>query len=161
VVVRKKDVEFALTIAAIPVTILILILAGYITRKESTVGMVGIIVSFPNLKSNENYIHSINLTQTLYFGGLAYFVFKLVRMYQARRAAPYLAVRKPLTIFAVITIVLIVVTIVNAIMCASNFRKGLKPYIASRKVESEAEKPNMMEMPNLSHGPVPSRMTID
>ncbi len=47
VVVGKKDVEFALTIAAMPVTILILILAGYITRKESTIGMIGIIVRFP------------------------------------------------------------------------------------------------------------------
>jgi hypothetical protein len=46
--VEKKDIEFALTIAAIPVTILILILAGYITRKESTLGMVAIIVRTPN-----------------------------------------------------------------------------------------------------------------
>ncbi len=48
IVVEKKDIEFALTIAAIPVTILILILAGYITRKESTLGMVAIIVRTPN-----------------------------------------------------------------------------------------------------------------
>ncbi len=82
-------------------------------------------------------------------------------MYQPSRAAPYLKVRKSLTTFAVITILLIIITIINAIMCAINFRKGLKPYIAKRKVESEEEKPNMMEMPNLSHGPVPSRMTID
>ena len=83
-------------------------------------------------------------------------------MYQkSQRAAAYLPVRKSLTTFAVITIVLIIITIVNAIMCAINFRKGLKPYIANRKVESEEEKPHMMEMPNLSHGPMPSRMTID
>ncbi|MCJ1459322.1 hypothetical protein MMC28_009699 [Mycoblastus sanguinarius] len=143
VVVNVKDIEFALTIAAMPVTILILLMAGYFTRKETLLGMVGII--------------------TLYFGGLAYFLFKLVRMYQhTTRARRYLPVRKSLTTFAVITIVLIVLTIINAIMCASNFKRGLKPYIASRKVESEDEKPmSMMEMPNLSHGPVPSRMTID
>ena len=93
---------------------------------------------------------------------MAYFLFKLVRMYQhTDRARRYLPARKTLTSFAVITIVLIVLTIINAIVCASNFRHGLKPYIANRKVESEDEKPNMMEMPNLSHGPVPSRMTID
>ena len=45
IVVNTKDVEFALTIAAIPVTILILLMAGYVTRKESTTGMVAIIVS--------------------------------------------------------------------------------------------------------------------
>ena len=78
------------------------------------------------------------------------------------RARRYLPARKTLTSFAVITIVLIVLTIINAIVCASNFRHGLKPYIANRKVENEDEKPSsMMEMPNLSHGPVPSRMTID
>lgn len=93
---------------------------------------------------------------------MAYFLFKLVRMYQhTDRAKRYLPARKTLTSFAVITIVLIILTIVNAIVCASNFRHGLKPYIVNRKVESEDEKPNMMEMPNLSHVPVPSRMTID
>jgi len=50
IVVDKKDIEFALTIAAIPVTILILILAGYITRKESIAGMVAIIVSSTELR---------------------------------------------------------------------------------------------------------------
>ena len=93
---------------------------------------------------------------------MAYFLFKLVRMYQdTARAKRYIPARKTLTSFAVITIVLIILTIVNAIVCASNFRRGLKPYIVNRKVESEDEKQNMMEMPNLSHVPVPSRMTID
>lgn len=82
-------------------------------------------------------------------------------MYQhTARAARYLPARKSLTAFAVITIVLIIITIVNAILCALNFNNGLKPYIAKRKVESEDEKPTL-EMPNLAAGPVPSRMTID
>ena len=41
--------EFGLTIAAIPVTILILILAGYVTRKENLAGMVVIVVCGPIL----------------------------------------------------------------------------------------------------------------
>ena len=49
VVVDVKDIEFGLTIAAIPVTILILIMAGYFTRKESLSGMVATIVSSPHL----------------------------------------------------------------------------------------------------------------
>ena len=44
---NTRDVEFALTIAAIPVTIVILIMAGYFTRKESLLGMILIIVSIP------------------------------------------------------------------------------------------------------------------
>ena len=53
IVVDTKDIEFALTIAAIPVTVLILILAGYITRKESTVGMIAIIVSIVDTSTAE------------------------------------------------------------------------------------------------------------
>lgn len=50
VVVDVKDIEFALTIAAIPVTILILIMAGFFTRKESFSGMVATIVSSSRLE---------------------------------------------------------------------------------------------------------------
>ena len=85
-------------------------------------------------------------------------------MYQhTERAKAYLPVRKSLTTFAVLAIILVILTIINAFACLFNFGKGLRPYIARRKVESEEEKPNMMmEMPNLAHnGTVPSRMTID
>ena len=54
--VDVKDVEFALTIAAIPVTIVILIMAGYFTRKESLSGMIAIIVSIPGLKGSKAVI---------------------------------------------------------------------------------------------------------
>lgn len=49
IVVSKSDVEFYLTIAAIPVTILILIAGGLFTRRENKPGMVAIIVSLPNV----------------------------------------------------------------------------------------------------------------
>jgi len=82
-------------------------------------------------------------------------------MYQPSHQKQYRPVVKSLTAFAVITIFLIVMTITNAIMCTANFGKGLKPHITARKVDSNEEKAHMTEMPNLSHGPVPSRMTID
>ena len=44
---NQKDYEFYLTIAAIPVTIGILLLAGIVTRKESKMGTGAIIVSSP------------------------------------------------------------------------------------------------------------------
>lgn len=50
VVVDVKDIEFALTIAAIPVTILILIMAGYFTRRERLSGMIATIVSIPGVE---------------------------------------------------------------------------------------------------------------
>lgn len=48
VVVDRSNIEFYLTIAAIPVTILILLMAGLFTRKENTPGMLAIIVTNPS-----------------------------------------------------------------------------------------------------------------
>ncbi|RMZ76404.1 hypothetical protein DV737_g4851, partial [Chaetothyriales sp. CBS 132003] len=60
VIVTHRGVEFALTIAAIPVTILILLSAAYFCRNEIMWGTIGVIL--------------------LYLGGLTYFIFKLVRI---------------------------------------------------------------------------------
>lgn len=147
----KADPEFALTIAAVPVTICILFLAGHFTRRESLAGMLAVI--------------------TLFFAGLAYFLFKLVRMYQhTERALLYLPARRSLTTFAVLTIILIVLTIANAIVCTLNFGRGLKPYVMRRKVDAEDEHskivaPMDIQAPQYNHpgylGPAGSRMTID
>lgn len=88
-------------------------------------------------------------------------------MYDPAKKREYLPARRSLTVFAVLTIILIVFTIINAIMCLLNFNKGLKPYITQRKVESEEEKHHLhgsqMEMPHLNYASAPasSRMTID
>lgn len=143
IVTRVTDAEYGLTIAAVPITIVILFMAAFWTRRENKIGMV--------------------VTIVLYFCGLAYFVFKLARMYQKSHEKDYLPVRKSLTSFAVITIVLIILTIGNACVCMANFDKGLKPHIMKRKIGGEeAEKmDHMTELPDLKHGPVSSRMTID
>lgn len=49
IVTKQTTVEFALTLAAIPVTIIILLLAAYFTRQENRLGMISIIVSLPEL----------------------------------------------------------------------------------------------------------------
>lgn len=49
IVTDTGNPEFALTIAAIPVTILILVMAAFWTRRENTIGMVVVIVSLPSL----------------------------------------------------------------------------------------------------------------
>ena len=47
VIVHKTNLEFALTIAAIPVTIIILFAAAWFTRKEWLAGQIAVIVSLP------------------------------------------------------------------------------------------------------------------
>lgn len=44
IVTKQADIEFGLTLAAIPVTILILVCAALFVRRESTFGMIVIIV---------------------------------------------------------------------------------------------------------------------
>ena len=141
IVTKTRDPEFALTIVTIPITVMILIGAAFFTRRENKIGMIAVIV--------------------LYLGGLSYFIFKLVRIYQPNYRDSYEAVKKSLTAFAVITILLIILTIINAIICLRNFGAGLKTHLnaPSRKID---EKPDLNSI-NLQDvkTQVPSRMTID
>lgn len=152
IVVDIKDVEFGLTIAALPVTIVILVLAGYWTRKEFIPGMIFTIIC--------------------YLGGLAYFFFKLIRMYHETssygflRIQSYLPARRGLTTFAVITILLLFATIINAILCTINFGKGLEPLLKRRSVVLPARIDNDQDLlVNNSSGvplrQVQVRMAID
>ncbi len=171
IVINRHSIEFALTVAAIPVTIIVLILAGFSTRRENIWGMVLTIVSLnASLKRSQRRL--ITRWQIFYFGGLAYFLFKLVRMYSAARERAYRPARKELTIFAVLTLILIVTTIVNACMCTHNFNKGLKPYVNDKKAEQDDEKVEFggLQGTELSGGPprvptggtpMPQRMEID
>jgi len=88
---------------------------------------------------------------------MAYFCFKLYRMYDPLTMPLYLPALNPMTFFAVITIVLITVTIINACLCVHNFHRGLKPHI-NRKRNKEEEKTTELSS-NLTQ--VPSRMMID
>lgn len=153
VVGNTTNIEFYLTIIAIPITIIILFMAAWFTRTETVKGMI--------------------ITIVLYFAALAYFLFKLVRMYDEsspsakQRVIDYMPARRSLTTFAVITIFLLIITISNAVWCTMNFGKGLKPHIQNRKVPNPEDKmynyPGRTASLGGAHamGAVPSRMTID
>jgi uncharacterized membrane-anchored protein len=141
VVKNTKTVELILTAAALVITFFLLFLAAWWVRRESVAGMIGIIV--------------------VYFIALGYFLFKLIRMWvaDANRQEDYKPARKSLTAFAILTILLLIITIVTACLCTHNFNKGLKPHVNDKIVQSD--KTYNTEMPSLS-GPAPSqRMEID
>jgi hypothetical protein len=148
------DFEFYLTIVAVPVTVCFLLFAAFVTRRESYIGQAIMVV--------------------VYLAAMAYFIFKLVRMYDKgdmQKVIEYLPARKALTVFAVITISLLVATIATACVCTRNFNKGLKPHIQKRKVvnpaENKASTPSYFGGGDLqgpsSHqlGNLQNRMTID
>ncbi|KAL5378052.1 hypothetical protein DPSP01_009337 [Paraphaeosphaeria sporulosa] len=144
VVENTSKVELALTAAALAITFILLFLAAWWVRRESVAGMIAVIV--------------------IYFIALGYFLFKLVRMYaaDAARLDDYKPARKSLTSFAVLTILLLIITIVTACICTHNFNKGLKPFVNEKSVGRGSEgKGYANEMPSLS-GPAPAqRMEID
>jgi hypothetical protein len=80
-------------------------------------------------------------------------------MYQPSHREQYTPVVKSLTVFAVLTIILIILTIINACWCMSNFNKGLKPFVLKRKIQHDEKIET--ELPDLKHGQAASRMTID
>lgn len=142
--------ERALTIAALPITVVLLFLAAIIVRRENYAGHAFIIF--------------------LYFAGMAYFIFKLVRMYDSSKAKYYTPARHSLTTFSVLAILLLVVTIATAIECMRNFNKGLRPHIQHRKVPDVGDTKYNGGYASDSYpghdqqhplGAVPSRMTID
>lgn len=84
------------------------------------------------------------------------------------RIEDYKPARKNLTSFAVITILLMVITITIAIWCMLNFNKGLKQYVYDKPSRSSSDdKPyeNDLEMRPESAGRTggsqPGRMVID
>ncbi|KAK5950687.1 hypothetical protein OHC33_008354 [Knufia fluminis] len=115
----RNNIERYVTAAAIPATIIIMFAAFWFAKRENLVGSIIVIA--------------------LYFGGLGYFCFKLVRMYQPGKRDPYLPARTELTTFAVLTIGLLISTIIVACMCAHNYRKGLKPYVTSSAQKAAAD----------------------
>ncbi|KAF2766204.1 hypothetical protein EJ03DRAFT_185077 [Teratosphaeria nubilosa] len=143
---QQHDAEFYITIVAMPITIVLLFLAAYFVRRESSAGHI--------------------LIMTIYFAAMVYFVFKLVRMYDSVRSKDYEPVRRSLTTFAVLTILLLVVTITVAGLCMKNFNKGLRPHIHRTSVPGP-EEAKYGEFGNgyvgSAHqlGNVPTRMTID
>ncbi|KAL2171163.1 hypothetical protein VTG60DRAFT_3678 [Thermothelomyces hinnuleus] len=137
-----NNVELGLHIAAIPITIAILLCAAFFTQRENRLGVCFVIL--------------------LYFGGLAYFFFKLVRIYQPGHSQDYFAVRRSLTAFAVLTIILIILTITNGFICMQNFGNGLKAHLTKPSgPDMEKEGDAGSYQLNDKAPALPSRMTID
>ncbi|KAG1444464.1 hypothetical protein G6F56_010287 [Rhizopus delemar] len=105
----RRDAEYPLTIVALPATCVALVLAVYAVRHESKQLMALFFVGLA--------------------AGVAYFIFKICRIYDASQAWKYKYVNEVLTFFACVTLFLLLLTIINAAICWSNFDKGLKGHL--------------------------------
>ncbi|CAM0142032.1 unnamed protein product [Umbelopsis sp. WA50703] len=108
-VLHSGDVEYPLTIIALPLTCLFLLLAVYAVKHESR---QLIIIFFIGTAA-----------------AVAYFVFKIYRIYDPSQAGKYLYTKDFLTFFASVSLTLLILTITNGIICWMNFDKGLKAHL--------------------------------
>ena len=105
VVLHKDSAEFGVTIAAIPVVLILLVLCGIALEREI------------------KWLMSISLVMML--AAMSYFLYKLVRFYQPESRDPYLTTRATLTVFTVVSFVLLLATFAVGLRCFSDFDRGL------------------------------------
>jgi len=105
VVLSKNSVEFGLTVAAIPVVLILLIGCGIAVKREI------------------HWLMSISLF--LMLASETYFVYKLVRFYEPGSEAQYETTRATLTVFTIVSILLLLTTFAVGLKCAFDFNKGL------------------------------------
>ncbi|RKP11239.1 hypothetical protein BJ684DRAFT_4811, partial [Piptocephalis cylindrospora] len=109
-VLKFDDAEFSLTIVALPVIILILLAAVYAVRREQVHMMFAFMIGL--------------------LCAISYFLFKTIRIWtDPQRKKKYDNVKYYLTVFSFISLLMSLVTLVQAILCYLNFGKGLKPYL--------------------------------
>ncbi|KXN68402.1 hypothetical protein CONCODRAFT_19000 [Conidiobolus coronatus NRRL 28638] len=106
---KTDDYEFYITLVAIPLSLVILIGVIQGVRREhkviTLVSMMGFLV------------------------GLAYFIFKTYRIFDKETAYKYYDYKKFLTLFAVLSIVVLTVSYILTLLCYLNFGKGLERHI--------------------------------
>ncbi|KAH9854170.1 hypothetical protein C2E23DRAFT_819858 [Lenzites betulinus] len=105
VVLSKNTAEFGLTVAAIPIVLVLLVGAGLAVQREI------------------KWLMSISLV--LMLAAESYFIFKLVRFYEPASKEQYETVRATLTTFTLIAFLLLFSTFAIGLRCFADFDKGL------------------------------------
>ncbi|KAK0197131.1 hypothetical protein F5146DRAFT_1014178 [Armillaria mellea] len=119
VVLSRNSAEFAITIIAIPIVLILLGLCGVAVQREI------------------KWIMTISLVMML--AAESYF-YKLVRFYEPASRAQYATTRATLTIFTIVAFLLLFATFAVGLRCFADFEKGLM----ESKVHALSEKPNYL-----------------
>ncbi|KAL5490355.1 hypothetical protein ACEPAI_5188 [Sanghuangporus weigelae] len=107
IVLQSNSAEFGLTIAAIPIVLILLVFCGLAVKREI------------------KWLMTISLTVML--AAETYFIYKLVRFYQPSSEAQYETTRATLTVFTIVAFLLLFATFGVGLRCFSDFDKGLAP----------------------------------
>lgn len=117
-VLRQQDIERWLTLAAAPCTLALMLAGFYAARNEIKWLMC-------------SFIAGCVL-------GAAYFSFKLYRMYSGNTVDNYDAAKKSLTVFSILSLLLLFLTILQSSILLRNFGRGLKFHV-NGKSRTKAE----------------------
>ncbi|GAA5829580.1 hypothetical protein JCM5353_006793 [Sporobolomyces roseus] len=134
-VTGTRTTEFVLTIVSLPIILIALALTAVVVRIESR---IGVYVSL--------------LCQA---AGMAYFAYKLARIYSEQAGPRYATAQATLTIFSIISLLMLVATFVLTGLCMANFGKGLKeriPGYAFNGGKSFIPTSNAISSPQKQHG---------
>ncbi|QRW16166.1 Golgi apparatus membrane protein [Rhizoctonia solani] len=106
VVLSKSSAEFGLTVAAIPVVLILLIACGIAVQREIKWLMTGSLV--------------------LMLGAQAYFLYKFSRLFIGKTREQYVSTRATLATVSIIAFVMIFASFAVGLRCFADFDKGLK-----------------------------------
>ncbi|TFK42599.1 hypothetical protein BDQ12DRAFT_283649 [Crucibulum laeve] len=146
IVLQQNSAEFGVTVAAIPVVLILLILCGLAVQREI------------------KWIMTISLVMML--ASLSY-LYKLVRFYQPASRDQYLTTRASLTTFTIVAFILLFATFAVGLRCFADFDRGLQ----ASKVNALPTRPkysnydsagNMSQRPGSQTGvPLGPRISIE
>ncbi|EDR14289.1 uncharacterized protein LACBIDRAFT_305971 [Laccaria bicolor S238N-H82] len=105
VVLQRNSAEYGVTIAAIPVVLILLILCGLAVQREV------------------KWIMSISLVMML---AASSYLYKLVRFYEPSSQAQYQTTRATLTVFTIVAFILLIGTFAVGLRCFADFDRGLQ-----------------------------------
>ncbi|KAJ3187492.1 hypothetical protein HDU85_006783 [Gaertneriomyces sp. JEL0708] len=116
-VIKKTDPEFAMTIAALPIMVGVVVLAVWGLRRESKPVMI--------------------LFCTGVLAAISYFIFKLVRIHTRQDQEGYRDSKYYLSFFAALSLGTACLTLICAAICYNNFGKGLRQHLMSNRVRRQ------------------------
>jgi len=107
VVLNTDSVEFGLTIAAIPIVLLLLVGCGIAVKRELKWLMTASLV--------------------LLLGAQAYFLYKFSRLFVGVTREQYVSTRSTLACFSIVSFIMVFATFAVGLRCFADFDRGLKP----------------------------------
>ncbi|CAL1704768.1 unnamed protein product [Somion occarium] len=150
-VLQTSSAEFGLTVAAIPIVLVLLAFCGWAVKREV------------------KWLMTISLA--LMLAAESYFIYKLVRFYEPASREEYATTRATLTVFTIVAFLLLFATFAVGLRCFADFDKGLlssklhavtgpKTYSQS-PLPSPGEQSTMRQSSYLGGGQLGPRISIE